>query len=52
MVDDQERFELVNVSSGTGSPSLSQTMACKTFVVVVVVIIFQNSSTAPLPSVL
>jgi len=38
MIDDQDRYEWVNVSSGTGSPGLSWTKGCKTVVVVVVVL--------------
>jgi len=38
MVDDQDRCEWVNVSSGTGSARLSQTKDHKTVVVVVVVL--------------
>ena len=29
MIDDQDRCERVNVSSGTGSPGLSRTKCCK-----------------------
>jgi len=35
MVDDQDRCEWVNVSSGTGSPGKSRTKGHKTVVVVV-----------------
>jgi len=38
MVDDQDRCEWVNVSSGTGSPGESRTKGSKTVVVVVVVV--------------
>jgi len=36
MVDDQDRSEWVNVSSGAGLPGLSRTRHCRMFVVVVV----------------
>ena len=39
MVDDQDRCEWVNVSSGTGSPGKSRTKGHKTVVVVVVVVV-------------
>jgi len=38
MIDDQDRCEWVNVSSGTGSPRLSRAKGCKTVSVVVVVV--------------
>jgi len=36
MVDDHDRCEWVNVSSGTGSPGLSQIKGCKTVVLLLV----------------
>jgi len=38
MIDDQDRCEWENVSSGTGSPGLSRTKGHKTVVVVVLVV--------------
>jgi len=39
MVNDQDRCELMNVSSGNGSPGLSWTKGHKTVVAVVVVVV-------------
>ena len=37
MVDDQDRCEWVNASSGTGSAGQSQTKGCKTVVVLLII---------------
>ena len=42
MVDDQDRWEWMNVSFGTGSPKYSRTKGCKTVVVVVIVVVVKK----------
>jgi len=44
MIDNQDRCEWVNVSSGTGSPRLSQTKGCKTVIVVDAVVVVDKCS--------
>jgi len=50
MIDDEDRCEWVNVSSGTGSPRLFQTKSReRQTVVCVFVCVFQDNLGKPLP---
>ena len=46
MIDDQDRCEWVNVSSGTGLPGQSRTKGCKMVVVVVMLVVAAAAAAA------